>query len=302
MKRVALVKDRNGFWELYKPLLEKYNYEVSLFDLRMNDDQNLLLKENWDIFIWRAKHTPKERNPAKRFINLMCELGTKTFPNWKSFAHYDDKISQSYLLQNKGIPIPPTYVFYNKEDADKFISSCEFPLIFKSAHGAGSSNVGLIKNYRAAKKYVKQVFGKGIKTFFAADYQKDYAYFQKFLKGNEGDFRLICFGDKVEGFYRNNRKDSPFASGSSDFLTKDLPEDLLNFVYDTNRKLGYDLMSYDLIVTEMSVIYGDRKFEIYNELVTYKRTIEGNWEKYKTDENHYVRVLEEIILKWEEND
>jgi glutathione synthase/RimK-type ligase-like ATP-grasp enzyme len=306
--RAALVKDRNGFWELYKPLLEKYNIEVSLFDLRFHEDQNNLLKENWDFFIWRAKHTPKERNPAKRFINLMDSLGVKCYPDWKSFSLFDDKIEQSYLLQQKKIPAPETFVFYNLEDSLKFIEKTTFPIIYKSAHGAGSSNVGMLPNYKKASKYLKKVFGKGIKTFFASDYQKDYAYFQEFIKDNKGDFRIVCYADRVEGFFRNNRKDKPFASGSYDFDLKELPVDLLDFVYKSHEKLGYNVMSYDLLkdndqwlVTEISVVYGDLKDEIYNKALQYRKT-KDSWEKIEDPVNHHERVFETIVKKWLNHD
>lgn len=306
MKKAALVKDRNGFWEIFKPVLDESGYELSLFDLEYNSDQKKLLQRHWDAFIWRAKHNPKERNPAKRFISIMDELGVNCYPDWKSFSHFDDKIIQSYLLLNKNIPIPDTFIFYKEEDALNFIDRTEFPLIYKSAHGAGSSNVGMLENKKQAARYIKKVFRKGVKTFFASDIQTDYVYLQEFARNNDGDFRLVCFGNNIEGFFRNNRKDKPFASGSYDFDLKEIPVDLLDFIYSINFDLGYNVMSYDIIknngswvVTELSVVYGDLKDEIYNNSLKYYRTDNGEWIKHNPDDNHHVRVFKSIIKRWD---
>lgn len=305
MSKAALVKDRNGFWKIFEPVLEQNGFDVTLFDLKYNEDQKKLLAENWDAFIWRAKHNPKERNPAKRFISLMNDKGVKCYPDWKSFSYFDDKIVQSYLLIKENIPVPDTFVFYSEDEAIEFIENAGFPMIYKSAHGAGSSNVGMLKNKKHARKYIRKVFGKGVNTFFASDYQKDYVYLQEFAEGNEGDFRLVCFDNFVEGFFRNNRKDKPFASGSYDFDLKEIPVDLLEFVFNTNNKLGFEVMSYDIIknrgewvVTEISVVYGDLKDEIYNRSLQYYRSGEGKWIKHNPEKNHHVRVLESVIKRW----
>ncbi len=308
IKKAALVKDRNGFWRIFKPVLEEQSYEVSVFDLRFDDEQKRLLESKWDAFIWRAKHTPKERIPAKRFISLMSELGVNCYPDWKSYSHYDDKIAQSYLMMFNRIPVPETYVFYDKDTALNFASATNYPLIYKSTHGAGSANVGLLENKKKALKYIKKVFGKGMKTFFASDYQRDYVYLQEFAEGNEGDFRLVCFDNNIEGFFRNNRKDKPFASGSHDFNLNEIPLDLLDFVYEINENLGYDVMSYDIIkshgkwvIAEISVVYGDLKDEIYNRSLMYYRDELGRWSNHSPAENHHVRVLKSIIKKWKTN-
>lgn len=309
-KKAALVKDKNGFWELYKPILEQHDYDVQLLNLFTDFDQKKMLESQWDVFIWRAKHNPKERNPAKRLIYFAESiLKLKSYPDWKTFNLFDDKIAQHYFLYNKQIPCPETFVFYNKEDAIEFSETAQYPIIFKAATGAGSSNVGLLKNKRETQRHIKRAFGKGINTFFESDLQKDYVYFQKFLEGNQGDFRLVCFGERIDGFFRNNRKNKPFASGSYDFDLKELPEDLLNFVDGVNKKLGFDVMSYDLlkdgvnwVITEMSVVYGDLKDEVYNNCLKYKRTSSGTWQKFSSEENHHVSVFKHILNKWESND
>ena len=97
--------------------------------------------------------------------------------------------------------------------------------------------------------------------------QRNYVYFQEYLKNNDGDYRVICLGDKrVIGFYRENRPSEKFASGSGLISYKKLPNDLLQFVSRVHRKLNSPIwMSYDImknnndnwVIGEISVINGD---------------------------------------------
>ena len=308
MKKIALGKDKNNFWTVYEPLLKNYGCEPVVLDIFKREDQLQLLSEKFDAFIWRAKHTPNSRNLAKRLIYVAdVELGIPTFPGWHEFWHYDDKIAQFYIFKKLDIPIPETFLFFDKEDALNFCETAEYPLIYKSATGAGSSNVGLLKNSKQAKSYVKKAFGKGIKTFFRSDLQKDYVLFQEFLPDNPGDYRLVCVGDDtVSGFFRFNREDAPMASGSGKFNTDDLPAELLDYISEIHSRTGYDIMSYDLIknrsgewvVTEMSVIYGDLTHKVYDEAPVYWRSKSGSWERIEPEGDRHEQFIRFILEKW----
>ena len=239
MKRLALIKDVTNFWKIYEPILRENSIDVVTLDIFSYNDQQRLLNEKWDGFIWRAKHDPKFRDLAKRFISLFDKtLGIKTFPSWNDYWHYDDKIAQSFLFQKLKIHSPNTFIFYDKNEALDFVSNkAQFPIIFKSSSGAGSSNVGMLKSIQQAKRYIKKAFGKGIETFFKEDLQRNYVYFQEYLKNNDGDYRVICLGDKrIIGFYRENSPSEKFASGSGLISYKKLPNDLLQFVSRVHRK------------------------------------------------------------------
>ena len=67
-KKIALIKDITKFWTVYRTELEKHGLEVVLLDVFKQKDQERLLEEEWDGFIWRAKHDPYIRNLAKKLI------------------------------------------------------------------------------------------------------------------------------------------------------------------------------------------------------------------------------------------
>lgn len=238
------------------------------------------------------------------------QLGIPTFPNYRSYFYYDDKIVQHYLFENKLIPTPKTNVFFSEDDALTFLTNATFPLIYKSAHGAGSSNVGLFEKQSQAEKYVKNVFSKGVKTFFKSEIQRDYVYFQQFIPDVKGDYRLVCFGDgKVTGFYRENEDGEIFASGAGKNIAVELPQDLLEFVCDIHEKLGKEIvMSYDILkneneewlVTEMSVLFGDLNSIVYTDSKYYVRDDSGKYvlvENQKFDRHKYFIDL--LIKSWD---
>jgi len=75
------------------------------------------------------------------------------------------------------------------------------------------------------------------------------------------------------GFYRKNKPNQKFASGSGIINYDKTPNDVLTLAYSTHEKLGFPkVMSYDImkdndenwVVGEMSVIFGDlRSKNIY---------------------------------------
>ncbi|MCK5739507.1 hypothetical protein KAH55_10010 [bacterium] len=308
MKKIAIVRDRTGFWKVYQEILEKRGFSVSSFDIWKHGAQQQLLAEPFDAFIWRAKHSPRIKQLAQRLLYFFeTEKGLPVFPDWKSFWHYDDKVSQYYILKSAGIRIPETHVFFDKTDALDFIDNADYPLVYKCAYGAGSSNVGIFNRPGPARRYVRKAFGRGLKTFFRDEIQKNYVLFQRFIPENGGDYRVVCVGDNiVSGFFRENREDAALASGSGKFDLGDLPADLLDFISDAHRKLGYDIMSYDLlyepgqgwVITEMSVIYGDLSHTVYDDARVYEKQADNTWQKIIPVLNRHEMLIDIYLRKW----
>ncbi|HID38438.1 MAG TPA: hypothetical protein EYP36_02865 [Calditrichaeota bacterium] len=112
MKTVAIIKDINGFWPYYQKEFEKYGFRVDLFNIWLESERRRLLRSSFDGFVWRAKHDPKIRNLAKRYLYMYSQLfHVPTFPLWSDYWHYDDKIAQTILMQKTGINTPETYIF-----------------------------------------------------------------------------------------------------------------------------------------------------------------------------------------------
>ena len=309
MKTVAIVQDRTQFWPLFKKEFEKNGYSVKIFDIWNQKEQERVLNESFDAFVWRAKHNPKIKNLAKRLIYMFnMEFNIPTYPDWHSYWHYDDKIAQSYLLKKLQISIPQTYIFYDKSEALSFANETEYPIIYKCPFGAGSSNVGILKNKAATARYIRKIFGTGKQSYFKNEIQKDYVYFQEFIDNNPGDYKIICYdSDTIQVVYRENREDKPLASGSGNFIIKPPDEKLLGFVHQTNNQLAYNEMSYDImkknddwVITELGIIYGDLNSTVYDDTPIFERKLE-KWNETEQKINRVERMINGVLKnqwKW----
>jgi glutathione synthase/RimK-type ligase-like ATP-grasp enzyme len=313
MKRIAVVEDETKLWTVWVPILQKKGIDVKTINIYRKEDHAEIIEGEWDGVIWRAKHDPHIRNLAKRILYFLnAERNINTFPSWKDYWHYDDKIAQYYLMKELGIRTAETTVLYDKNDALIFVDEADYPMIFKATSGAGSSNVGLLKSKSAARRYVKKAFDRGIKTYFREDIQYKYVYFQEFLKNNKGDYKIVCFGsDRITGFFRKNRENDIFASGGARLHKEPIPHDLLEFVGSVHQKIGAPVvMSYDIlknnqnewVVTELGVIFGDLSvWDWYTNSFIYElnnnnKIIELNNVDYSNDEYFIDLLLNEWKL------
>ncbi len=205
--------------------------------------------------MWHFRHTPEDKQIAPRILMAIENmLHISVFPDLATRWHFDEKVSQYYLLQAAGIPMVPTWVFWSQENAIDFLETTdEYPLVFKLSCGAGGSNVIKLDSKSDALPFVEKMFGSGIFPYtenefqyksmegdpnypdfrnrmqYAGAYlfkkempplpwyyclQKDYLYLQKFLPNNENDIRVTVIGNRAFGFIRRNRKNDFRASGS----------------------------------------------------------------------------------------
>jgi hypothetical protein len=207
-----------------------------------------------DGLMWHWSHYDyRDQNFARQLIFSIEKMGIKVFPNFDTCWHYDDKVGQKYLLEAINAPLVLSYTFYDKDEAIKWIDNTQFPKVFKLRGGAGSSNVKLIKNSKAAKRIVRKAFGKGFPLFdkysgfkqrlwvlrrdknikaiihvikglirlvnpleriSLLPCQKGYVYFQDFIPNNDFDDRVVIIGNKAIAIRRYNRDGDFRASGS----------------------------------------------------------------------------------------
>jgi len=190
---------------------------------------------------------------ARQLTFSLEQSGKKVFPNSFTCWHFDDKLGQKYLFECLGVNAIPTWVFYDKETAYKWIKNTDFPKVFKLRGGASSENVQLVKTKNQAKKLVKRAFGKGFsvtnkwnvfkdrlhrlnreKSFNSVIHvlkgvvrlfyknnddrkrgrEKGYTYFQDFISGNDSDIRLVVVENRCYGMKRYFRRNDFRASGS----------------------------------------------------------------------------------------
>ena len=58
------------------------------------------------------------------------------------------------------MPIPKTWVFYDRQIAIDWSERATYPLVIKLSTGAGSSNVQLVANAIEARRWIELMFGR----------------------------------------------------------------------------------------------------------------------------------------------
>lgn len=238
-----------------------------------------------DIFMWHhSNYDYRDALFAKQLIYSLESIGIKVFPDFHTTWHFDDKVGQKYLLEAIDAPLVPSYVFYTKKDAVKWIEQTDFPKVFKLRGGSGSSNVQLVENKRKAKKLVKKAFGngfsqldrvnhlkfryknyiagkesfvaviKGITRLFIgnkysnmAPKEKGYVYFQDFIPNNKFDTRIVVVGNRAAAERRMVRKNDFRASGSGNFSYDDIDLNAIKIAFEVATRLNLQSIAFDFI-------------------------------------------------------
>ena len=258
---------------------------VNAFDSNIIED----LKD-CNALMWH--HHPaifKDVVTAKRILFALEHAGIKVFPNFRTGWHFDDKVAQKYLLEAIGVPLVPSYIFYDKKEAIKWAKRSVYPKVFKLKGGAGAANVQLAKNQAEALKLIKKSFGKGFiqfnrtdnlkerfnkfkygqdnfvgvlkgvaRLFIQTDFaklqppEKGYAYFQDFIPYNSFDIRVIVIGNRAFAIKRQVRPNDFRASGSGMIVYDPMEIDVecIKIAFLANDKINSQSIAFDFIFDE----------------------------------------------------
>ena len=241
-----------------------------------------------DALMWHHHQTTyKDVLSAKNILFSLEHAGVNVFPDFKTNWHFDDKIAQMYLLQAINAPLVPSYVFYDRKTAMKWLNETSFPKVFKLKGGSGSGNVKLASNKKEATKLINIAFGRGFSQYDKVGNLKDryrkyklgkasligllkgigrlfiptlyskmvgrekgYAYFQDFIPDNNFDIRVIIVGKHSFAIRRGVRKGDFRASGSGDihYNHKDINLDTIKISFEVNKHIQAQSIAFDYVL------------------------------------------------------
>ena len=116
-----------------------------------------------DGAMWRWGHLPEDKRVAPRVLAAIEQvLGIPVFPDHPTAWHYDEKLSQYYLLTGAGFPMPPTWIFWDRQSAHRWAAAATYPKIFKLSSGSSGLNVVRVESAAAAARLIDRMFGAGI--------------------------------------------------------------------------------------------------------------------------------------------
>ena len=266
------------------------------------------------IYIIPYKHT--EKKWGKSLIYLVeKEIGIKCIPSYQEVWHYDEKILQAWMFRSGSLPTVPSYIFFDKKSADKWLNSASYPLIVKLSSGAGSWDVRLLRTYQDAISYTRKIFTigfrqashyiprsgdqwwgrlsydlqttlksvyrriNGMESNYYHETQLGYALFQDYLPGNNFDTRVNIIGDKALAFRRMNRPGDFRASGSGmiDYSPESIDKECIRVAFKVSEQLGFTNMAYDFIYDKNKLPNICEMTYLYSDTAVYE--CPGYWDK-----------------------
>jgi len=243
--------------------------------------------EDCDALMWHFHQAnSKDVIFAKQLMYSLQTAGKRVFPDFHTCWHFDDKVGQKYLLEAVDAPLVPTYVFYEKEKAMKWVEEATFPKVFKLRRGSGSDHVRLVKDRQQARKIVRRAFGYGFSQYDAPSNlkerlrlfrygktslknvikgvirlgyttefsktigpEKGYVYFQDFIADNDHDTRINVVDGKAFAVRRDVRFGDFRASGSGfkHYEKKYFSDEVVKISQDLAKKLNLQAVAFDYV-------------------------------------------------------
>ena len=242
------------------------SYEI--LDISGEDWLDVLVNSNCDAFLCRpsVQYRPwKEMYDEK--LRIFSTHDSRPFcPDLNSLWIWESKRRMNYWLKNNNVPHPRTWVFYNIEEAQSFISACDLPIVFKSDMGSGASGVKIIKKRKELQRLVSKCFSAGYTSDRRVFNDKELGFiiFQEYLP-NVREWRTARLGDSYFAYEKGAV--GGIHSGSKSFIYGRPPDEVLNLLKETTDKGNFESMNVDifqtddgrLLVNELQAIFGQAR-------------------------------------------
>lgn len=282
---IGIHNTKGSFSELWIDYCRNSNIPFKLVDCYGCDIIQQL--KDCDALMWHfSQNSTKDFLFDIQLVSSVEAAGKKVFPDYNTSWHFDDKVGQKYLFEALGIPMVPTWIFYNKETAFNWVDQTNFPKVNKLRGGAGSQNVHLVNSKSQARRLIRKAFGSGLPLYDALGSlkerwrlyllgktnfidilegmarfiipppyartkgrQKGYIYFQEFIAGNNHDIRVIVIGNKSFAIKRMVRSNDFRASGSGSILYGRhlFNEETIKLSFDLSEKLRTQCVAFDYV-------------------------------------------------------
>lgn len=288
MIKIAIHHRENSFSERWIEYCKLNNIDYIIIDCYNTEIIETLQKENVTHLLWHFHHGSSHDILISNYVfNTVENIGIKTFPNFKTRWHFDDKCAQKYLFEALNIPAAKSSIFYSKKEAENYMNTVKFPIVSKLRRGAGSTNVKLIHNLQEGKENIDLMFDKGVNSIGKPlsnldqkiriakkiknpikliskifnhikktnaennliNIEKGYVYYQEFMPNNDFDTRIIVVGDKAFGIRRFNKENDFRASGSGkiDYNTSKIDVNFVQEAFLATKNIGAQCLAFDFV-------------------------------------------------------
>lgn len=151
----------SSFSEKWEQFLTARGVEIRKLDLLAHDA--LEQARSCDGIMWRWFHIQQDKQSARNILQTIeTGLNIPVFPSINTSWHFDDKISQDYLLRAVDAPLPASWIFWDQQSAEQWAKNAPYPVVFKLSVGAGASNVLKVDSREQALQLIRRMFTEGV--------------------------------------------------------------------------------------------------------------------------------------------
>lgn len=214
-----------------------------------------------DLVIYTSSDEPSIRGYIKDVMYLVSKR-CQIIPNYEALLAHENKGFQELMRRDLNVGnLHGGYHF------DLDARPQEYPFVFKTIDGAGSTGVALVRDRSDLKRIRRRYFARSMtrKMLLALRrLQFDersfalYAYrhkgfcqfvFQDYIKDLDFDYKVLVFGNRYYVLRREVRRNDFRASGSGRFSFVDPPKEVLEFAHHVFMKLSVPYASLDVAFT-----------------------------------------------------
>ncbi len=158
-----------------------------------------------------------------------------------------NKVRTLQLLHHYQIPMPKTVVLFGSENIDKVMSEFKYPVVVKSAYGAGGSGVFIAETKRSLKPVVEHLLR-------SKSSNKEPIKIQEYIHESKGkDLRLFVVGRRVVAAMQRSAQKGEFRSnfhkgGNVKGITPTEQEVTMSIQAALN--MGLDISGVDILRTK----------------------------------------------------
>ena len=245
-------------------------------------------------FFYASSQYTEYKDSINDILVYVKSRGGRLIPEYEHFVAHENKFYQILASRRMKLRMPQTILVNTNEKLPLLLSDLVYPQIAKLSSGHGGNAVHMVHNFDQACKFIDDSFTdtvprrrnfikrrKQLKRFqgrYPLKHGK--VLFQEYLIGVDHDWKVLVFGKKLFALKRFFRPNDFRASGSGDFEQSAVPdENLLEFAYETSKKINTPFVSLDVIETNsgyylleyqcmhfglMAAMYADHHFENYD--------------------------------------
>lgn len=260
---------------------------VTVMDYKQLHENHLNIQDK--VIVYTSIERAREYKNSIKDIMYLLSKRNYLVPSYDVLMCHDNKIFQEYLKKYLNFSSINCKIFNNfLEFRDE--KKIKYPAVLKFKSGSGSVNVVKVndflevykkslpqityntnmnfKNKKLRTKYKVKVINFMLK-FFPAKISYDYFkkkyntiqtndcsfVLQEFKPGFSHDFKVLVYDDIIFPIKRMVRKNDFRASGSGDFASTKLSDEVLEQVYQMHKLLNMPSSSFDILVDKDEKVY-----------------------------------------------